>query len=169
MNQTTIKLTEHIVKSNEAMAILFKNQHHESALTLIFSWVDRLAWLSVEGEYSSGADFKAWLNKYLFTEASTLPCNANDLWASRCSLLHTGTAEARDVKNGKARSVFYYGGPIKMTARNNDTEVFVNIAHLHLGLVDASELFLRHLIKNSEELDITNKKLGKILNRTTNI
>jgi hypothetical protein len=96
VSQTAKKLAEHIVKSNEAMAVLFQNKHHESALTLIYSWVDRLAWLSVESEYSSGADFKKWLNKYLFTETSTLPCNANDLWASRCSLLHTGTAEARD-------------------------------------------------------------------------
>ena len=151
------------------MAVLFQNQHHESALILIYSWVDRLAWLSVESEDSSGADFKAWLNKYLFTDTSKLTCNANDLWASRCSLLHTGTAEARDVKRGKARSVYYYGGPISVTAKNNDAEVFVNIGDLHVGLIEASNRFLQYLEKNTSELEVTNKKLGKILNRTTNI
>jgi hypothetical protein len=169
VSQTASKLAEHIVKSNKAMAVLFQNQHHESALILIYSWVDRLAWLSVESEDSSGPNFKAWLNKYLLTETSTLPCNANDLWASRCSILHTGTAEARDVKKGKARSVYYYGGPIEVTAKNNDTEVFVNIGHLHVGLIEASNRFLQYLEKNTRELEVTNKKLGKILNRITNI
>ncbi|KXO13314.1 hypothetical protein AKG98_3539 [Moritella sp. JT01] len=169
MSHTAKQLAEHIIKSNKAMEVLFQNNHHESALILLFSWIDRLAWLSVENEYSTGADFKLWLNKYLFIEASTLPCNANDLWASRCSLLHTGTSEARDVKNGNARYVYYYGGSIEMAAKDPDMKVYVNIGHLHVGLLEVSNRFLQYLEKNICELAITNKKLGKIMSRTTDI
>ncbi len=167
MVQSAKSLAEHIVKSNTAMEVLFRNQHHESALILLFSWVDRLAWLSIENEHSSGQDFKRWLNTYLFVEGQKLPCNANDLWASRCALLHTGTAEARDVKSGKARSVFYYGGQIEVTAKNSNEQVYVNVGHLHVGLIEASKQFLIHLEKNTDELAIANRKLGKILSRTT--
>lgn len=166
-----MKLAEHIVKSNNAMGVLFQNQHHESALILLFSWVDRLSWLSIESEHSTGSDFKAWLDKYLFIETSNLPCNANDLWASRCGLLHTGTAESRDVKKGNARSIYYYGGPIEVTAKNTDAHVYVHIANLHIELINASNRFITYLkLKNNTgELEVANKKLSKILNRTTDI
>ncbi|KKA45284.1 hypothetical protein [Salinivibrio sp. KP-1] len=167
MEQSAKCLAEHMVKSNKAMEVLFRNQHHESALILLFSWVDRLAWLSIENEHSTGQDFKRWLNTYLFVEGQTLPCNANDLWASRCALLHTGTAEARDVKSGKARYVFYYGGQIDVTARNSNEQVYVNVGDLHVGLIEASRQFLIHLENKTDELAIANKKLAKILNRTT--
>ncbi|EHD0103637.1 hypothetical protein JZN54_004255 [Vibrio vulnificus] len=57
-------LSDHIVSSNQAMEVLFKNKHHESALILLYSWVDRLAWLSVDAEESNGGDFKQWLNRW---------------------------------------------------------------------------------------------------------
>ena len=167
MEQNAKCLAEHIVKSNEAMKVLFQNKHHESVLILLFSWVDRLAWLSVENEYSYGKDFKRWLNNYLFVEGNTLPCNADDLWAARCAILHTGTAEAKDVKNGKARSVLYYGGQIEVTAKNSNKQVYVNIGHLHVGLIQASKQFLIHLKKNTDQLAVANEKLGKILRATT--
>lgn len=169
MSQDALKLAEHIVKTNEAIAVLFKNKHHESALILLFSWVDRLAWFSIENDDSTGADFKSWLDKYLFINGCTLECNANDLWAARCGLLHTGTAEARDVKKGNARLVYYFSGPIHVTAKNLDKEVYVNTGDLHLGLIGASSRFLTYLEKNLHELEITNSKLGKVLVRTTDI
>lgn len=58
-------LTEHIVKSNKAMELLFREKHHEAALILLYSWVDRLSWLAVDRDHANGNDFKAWLNKYL--------------------------------------------------------------------------------------------------------
>lgn len=165
------KLSDHIIKSNEAMTILLQHNHYEAFLILLFSWVDRLAWLSIENDDSSGSDFKSWLNMYLFIDTSVLPCNADDLWASRCGLLHTGTAESRDVKRNKARTIYYYGGEIEVTAKKPEEKEFVNINILHAELLNASILFLRHLNleENINMLEITNRKLGKVLSRTTSI
>jgi hypothetical protein len=165
--QAARKLAEHIERSNDAIGILFQNKHHESALILLFSWVDRLSWLAIKSEYSTGADFKSWLNKYLFIEGSKLECNANDLWASRCGLLHTGSAEARDVINGKARSIYYFSGVTGVATL--DKQLFVNTSDLHLGLAEASFRFLIDLTNSSEALMVANSKLDKILTSATDI
>ena len=160
-------LSDHIVSSNRAMEVLFKKKHHESALILLYSWVDRLAWLSVDAEESNGGDFRQWLNRYLFVEEEAFPFNADDLWGARCALLHTGTSEARDVKKGKARAVFYYGGQIDVVAKNTNEQVYVNVGQLHVSLIGASLRFLQHLEKTPNELRRVNLKIGKILQRTT--
>lgn len=149
------------------MGVLFREKHHEAALILLFSWVDRLSWLAVDKDESSSGDFKVWLNKYLFIDGHSFDFNANDLWGSRCGLLHTGTSEARDVKNGRARSVLYYGGQKEITAKKPDEQVYIHIGQLHVALIGASINFLQHLEKHPEELEMVNKKLGKVLERTT--
>ena len=40
---------------------------------------------------------------------SGLPCNADDIYAARCGLLHTLTAESRKSRHGYARDLNYVG------------------------------------------------------------
>ena len=40
---------------------------------------------------------------------SGLPCNADDIYAARCGLLHTLTAESRQSRLGYARDLNYVG------------------------------------------------------------
>jgi hypothetical protein len=160
-------LAEHIVKSNKAMEVLIQGKHHEAALILLYSWVDRLSWLAVDKDESSGSDFKTWLNKYFFTDGHSYDFNVHDLWGARCALLHTGTSEARDVRSGRARAVFYYGGPMEVKAKAHNEQVYINVGKLHVGLVEAATNFEEYLKKQPGELELVNKKLGKVLTRTT--
>ncbi|MBH3289511.1 hypothetical protein I5N29_03610 [Serratia marcescens] len=160
----TEKVMSDINKTAEAMKILLQNNHHESFLILLYSWLDRMAWLSVEAEASNGNDFKNWVNKYLLKDKN-FPCNADDLWAARCGVLHTGAAEANDTRSGKAKVIYYYGGNIDASENNNHQKVFVNLKELHIETICAAGVFVEHLKRNPNKLVLANIKLGRVLSR----
>ncbi|MFM5363999.1 hypothetical protein ACET98_23330 [Aeromonas veronii] len=159
------KLLIHVGKTSDAVNTLVKLKHTESALILLYSWIDRMAWLSVPNEESSGGDFKRWVEIYLLEETS-LPCTSDDLWSARCALLHTGSSESRDTAKGNARTVLYYGGDEADFTSNEDDKVFLKISDLHCGLISAITRFNEHLNENPSEKAIADKKLGKMLART---
>jgi hypothetical protein len=163
----TSKIMKHFSEANAPITLLLEQSDlcegcSEAALILLLSWLDRMAWLSVPDE-SNGIDFKAWVNKYLLVD-SDIPCSADDLWGSRCGLLHTGSAEARDVIKGRVRTVLYYDGPRSVVSRKPE-HVYVNIRDLHCGLIGAVGKFVEFLKSNPEKLELANRKLGKMLKR----
>lgn len=157
-------LVNHTIKFNQAIADLFELNHDESALMLIYVFIDRMAWLSVEGD-SNGNDFKKWVNQFLLPQDRFL-CDANDLWAARCGLLHTGSVEARDTKAGRARKVLYCGGGVVV---NPDfvpsDEVFVDVGMLHCKLIGAVSSFQSTLEQDSSRYDIATAKLKSIISK----
>ena len=155
-------LLNHTIKYSNAIADLFRLKHDESALILIYSFIDRMAWLSVEGD-SWGGDFKKWVESYLLPQDNFL-CNANDLWAARCALLHTGSAEARDTQNGKARKIYYTTGSalVKPDTIPQDV-VFVEVGMLHSNLIGAISSFQSYLAANPTKEETANTKLKSIV------
>lgn len=78
------------------------------ALLLLYAGIDLLAWLEAPGDQTElrGSDFKSWCLRYLLPE-SGLECNANELWAARCALLHNVAAEARELRKAGTRTIVY--------------------------------------------------------------
>lgn len=72
----------------------------------MLSSIDKMAWLITPGHESGGKEFKAWVDEYLIADR-TLPYTADDLWAARCGLLHTGAAESRDYRKNDAKLIYY--------------------------------------------------------------
>lgn len=157
-------LIDHAFKFNEAIAKLLETKHHESALILIYAFIDRMAWFSVTGD-AGGADFKAWVNKYLLPQANFL-CSADDLWGARCALLHTGTVESRDSKGGKAKKVQYHGSKVLVNEISvPSNEVFVDVGMLHISLIAAIGCFNEDLKSNFEKLTSANMKIKSVIKR----
>src|SRR4051812_8319969 len=79
------------------------------ALILLYTGFDVMG--SVESQPGEGtrASFTRWVEKYVLVQG-TLPCTALDLYAARCGVLHTFTAEADLVANQKARRIIYAWG-----------------------------------------------------------
>lgn len=158
-------LIEHTVKFNAAITDLFKLKHQESALILIYALIDRMAWLSVENEVSNGDDFRAWVNKFLLVQDNFL-CTADDLWAARCALLHTGSVEANDTRKGRARKILYYGGDLSIDpALVPKDEVYVKVGMLHCKLIKAVSDFESSIKQDINKLETVNSKLKSIIQR----
>jgi hypothetical protein len=60
----------------------------------------------VHQEDTSGAVFKDWVNTYMLP-GSGLSCNAEDIWAARCGILHTLSLASRQSRKGKTKKIAY--------------------------------------------------------------
>ncbi len=118
------------------------------ALTILYSAIDICAWLAYDDTIPSvGTRYKAWLDEYIL-KAKSLPCTSEELYAARCGILHTLTAESNLSATGKARLVLYVWGNKDAHELNRaiidsgmDREYFaVHIEDLYqrwkLGLID---------------------------------
>lgn len=161
----TDKLLEHTKKSASALNVLFEGDHIEAGLMLLYAWVDRMAWLSTDKKGSNGQDFKDWVNRYLMHQYK-YPFNADDLWAARCAVLHTGTNEARDTHKGKAKKLLYYTGVTHSIKSKQDDTVFVSIHDLHVGFIGAIREFATYLSGDNQAKETAYEKLEKLLSST---
>lgn len=99
----------------QAVDLCLENKLILPALILIYSGIDIVGSLEREEGETSKASFIKWANTYLLKEKS-LGCSDQDLYAARCGILHTASAESNLSKSGKALKVYYAWG----TAESND-------------------------------------------------
>jgi hypothetical protein len=79
-----------------------------SGVALMFAALDSLAALArpVGQAGTTRADFVNWSEKYL-QPSKSLGCTSLDLYAARCGVLHTYSAESDLERAGKARRLIY--------------------------------------------------------------
>ncbi len=82
------------------------------ALALIYTGLDVMASLQRSGNEGVREAFIRWVGDYLL-KARSLPCTALELFAARCGVLHTFTADSDLFHKGKVRRVLYAWGPAK--------------------------------------------------------
>src|SRR4051812_2144145 len=79
-------------------------------LVLLYTAIDVAAWLSNDDPTARvGKRFMAWVDQYLL-KAKPLPCTSADLYAARCGVVHTLTADSDLSDQGKARRICYAWG-----------------------------------------------------------
>jgi hypothetical protein len=105
----------------DTIQINFSNGAIMPSLILLYSTIDIMAWLSREKDHEKNdrGDFKGWVNSYLLPN-SELDCEAIDLYAARCSILHSYTYESMLSLKGEAKAIFYTWG-------NADTKYAQNL------------------------------------------
>jgi hypothetical protein len=91
----------------QSIEFCLSKNYYMQALILIYSGIDNLAWLCRKDESDvTKNDYIQWINTYVKPEMN-LGCKAIDLYAARCSTLHTYTSESRLSRNGKAKIILY--------------------------------------------------------------
>jgi hypothetical protein len=81
-------------------------------LTLLYSGIDVVASLERGPAEKTKAAFVRWVDENLL-KAQPLPCTALELYAARCGVVHTFTAESDLSRKGSARRVIYAWGSAK--------------------------------------------------------
>lgn len=116
-----------------------------ATLILVYSGIDAMAYLTMpQGKDKvTREDFIAWAEKYLrFRDADkkpTLTLPGIELYAARCGLVHTYSAEADLHKQGKVKRKVGYGDEfLPEVADKEDVEDLVMVSIR--GLVDAFNL-----------------------------
>lgn len=159
---STENIDKHLIRCVNAMEKLFSEGYLEGAITLWYAYVDHMAWLSTSTDDVTPKDFKDWVTKYILP-TGRVNCNAEDLWAARNGLLHMGNAEARDVKSGKACSIYYYAGRASPDLMAIGTAKLVNVEALIFSFMEGSLAFIENLKINPAQLTMANEKAKKIL------
>ena len=95
------------------------------SLMLIYATMDIMAWLDRDEGHMDvqRGDFVKWVEKYVLP-GSGLSCTATDLYAARCSLIHSYSAESRLSREGQANETYYAWG----TADEGDLQRRIDLA-----------------------------------------
>lgn len=135
---------KHLLSSIE---LLRSNMFIVPSLILTYSTIDIMAWLDRDEDHSNvtRADFIAWVEDYLLPN-SELGCSALDLYAARCSLLHSYAAESSLSRAGEARELFYAWG----VASDEDLQVLADTIDSSPLAIQVEELLnaLRDAVKD---------------------
>src|SRR5467141_2372501 len=126
----------------------------EAALTLLYSGMD-----------ASKNTFEDWCSRYLLPKLNAGSENeptAMDLYASRCGVLHTSTAESK--LEGNTHEVFYrFRGKAAANPVLNASQapLFVEIDSLARAFDEGSRAFVRDLNQDQNRLRIAEERAGR--------
>lgn len=132
--------------------------HAMPILVLLYSAIDQLSWLVADKEKHGPEDFKRWVDIYMKPE-KTLNCTAEQMWAARNGILHMGTAESVNTRNGVKKLCYYIGQP---QISQRDDYVFVCTESLIRVFLEAAMEF-GVAIKKSEQRDLAERKIQQVL------
>ena len=140
---------QHLISSIEHC---LKAQFVVPSLILTYAAIDIMAWLDRDKSHQDvqRSDFVKWVETYMLPE-SQLPCAGIDLYAARCSLLHSYSAESRLSRQGKASEIFYAWG----TSDERGLQKLIDLE----GSRDAKALHIEKLLaalKNGIEQFVSN-------------
>lgn len=78
------------------------------ALVLVYSAIDSVSWLAAPGSKDSGKYFRNWVEKWLLRDPR-IKCNAEELYAARCGLVHTLTPTSSMTQKGVRKIAYSWG------------------------------------------------------------
>ena len=89
----------------------FQSKFITPGLVLLYASIDIMASLHRPESHPdvTRSDFIEWVNDYLLPNQN-LACTAMDLYAARCSLIHSYSSESRLSREGNAKPIFYAWG-----------------------------------------------------------
>jgi hypothetical protein len=166
-----LALLKNLTEIMRAIDLCIKSKYLLSALKLIYSAIDNMAYLWTDNEYTTSLDFKSWADSYLF-QNSDLDCTSGELYIARCGLLHQNTAGNRTLPPG-TRYIFYsWGsskpeqGPEHIDMLKRDQCTFISIQSLRDTLYKGILSFLKERSKESsskEKLLLRSQKYFAII------
>ena len=92
----TVDAIKHLVVANR----------YVQALIVLYSAIDTLAWSSLESGDVTRSDFCRWVDAYMLPE-KLIGCTAQDLYAARCAIVHSGATESKMSREGLVSELWY--------------------------------------------------------------
>jgi hypothetical protein len=150
-----------------AIELCFSNEFITPSLVLIYSTIDIMAWLDRDKNHTDvqESDFKKWVETYLLPNLKT-SCTSTDIYGARCSLLHSGSAESRKSREGKASEIYYSWGNkkeenlrkiLKKTGRKS-----IRVLHVN-KLIQSLKIGVENFVQAKQNDPIVLTRAGKIL------
>lgn len=147
-------------ESFASLRVLLEHGHLQSFLVVLYSTIDAAAWLAAEHDGDvTRKDFVKWADTYLLPE-SGLECEARDLYAARCGMLHSFSAYSSLQRKGEARPLSYALGSGSLDAlqrfiadSDEKETIAVQLEKLANAVVRGWERFLGSLDANPHAIE----------------
>jgi len=145
------------------------------ALVQMYSLIDSMSWIYMPRNKTDNTreDFINWVNTFLLKN-SLLECNAWDLYAARCAIVHTMSPRAKLIREGKARTICYCCGDksieeLKQIFNNGemkgraqkDRYVAVHINDLYRYIKIAIDKFSEYVFQEKRNLELFSKRINE--------
>ena len=109
-----------------AIKLLYNNSYYVSALKLLLSFIDTVAYLEF-GDVRG--NFQRWLD--LYTKLGFMDISSDELWEMRNSFLHMTNHDSRKVLKGEVRRLMFYVGTLeKGLPTESDEGKYFNLKEL---------------------------------------
>ncbi|MFA5115726.1 MAG: hypothetical protein WC486_00390 [Candidatus Omnitrophota bacterium] len=153
----------------EGIKLCIDNECLGSAIILVLSGIDAMAYLSMPAEQEDVTknDFVTWVEKYI-----RFPCKEQltglDLYGARCAMLHSFGAVSKLSREGKCRMVGYMDKNKPEVIFNPEVSkklVLVSVAALAEAFFRGIDKFLVDLFKNPEQAKIAEKRLNNFVQK----
>ena len=132
------------------------------ALILTYTGIDTMGWLSDPNPRAAVRQrFERWAERYM-EPRKALGCTTTELYAARCGILHTATAESDLTEKGGERKVLYAWGSGATSFLQSviDGDPTVNAVAVHAGkLVDAFRLGVAQCFEDAEQDAVLKQRL----------
>ena len=150
-----MSLKQNLVEHLDAIEDCLQKRRILSCLCLLYSGIDVIA--SLETGKSTKSTFLRWVEGNML-KARPMPCTALELYAARCGILHTFTADSDlSRKQGVCRIIYAWGN-----ARNEDlskvvkalggAEVAIHVRELIDSFAAGLLLYLEGVVQNPDRL-----------------
>lgn len=143
----------------KAIDMCIDNGMRMPALVLVYTGIDMVATLnrSINSNYVERSDFINWAEEYILNNGN-IGCSATDLYAARCSVVHSYISKSRLSDQGKAKQIVYAWGSsneqslqeiISQTSLKN-TVIVVHISELISAYRKGVKIWAKKLLNNTE-------------------
>ena len=155
----------------KTIKLCIKEKSYRTCLILIYSGIDTMGWLYLPKNKldSDRESFTIWVRKF-FLPNSGLMCNETDLYAARCGLVHSNTAEARLIREGEAKRICYAYGTKKVAdlrklldSIGKYSDIPVKIEELFNAFQSSINCFKQHLLNHPEKAKVVYERADKLL------
>lgn len=148
---------KHMLALLESIDYCLSKQYVLPCLTLLYAGIDVIASLEARPREAVKKSFTRWVSKYLLKDGS-FQCNAVDLYAARCGVIHTFTPESDLSRAGKARQIAYAWGDADVSKLIKASDILGRRDIVSVHLRDLVAAFRRAFVAYLEEIDSSPEK-----------
>jgi hypothetical protein len=157
-----LDLYKNIVLLGSGIDACIEKKYIGPALILIYSGIDTVGWLSSNEDYATRNSFMKWVDAYLLKE-KPLQCTSLELYAARCGLLHTFTADSKLSSTGEARRICYSWGTGNVHDLHRTLQWAGNASeHVAVHVNDLYEAWRLGVLKFTDELEKTPERKRQV-------
>lgn len=167
-------VSKFVLTASKAATTLFEDELYGHFLVVVYATLDTSGLLNAPPSTisASSATFKPWAEQFFIPHISE-KVSATDLWAARCSILHTYSTVSDLSRSGKARQIQYYHGDpnkpelanfIEITNRmDNGGHIAVHLGKFGVAFGKALIDFVPVLIDRCNSCKSTDRRLRDVM------